>query len=218
MKKLIAILVTLIVLVGMVFADSQSLTVTTTISEQVPTFLMKGGSASGTYGVSAGADSNGNTQDYSYNKINLTGDITSTNLVGYFQVLQNTKANLSKVFNFTVYAGNLVRQGHLATEAEATANNQLTAGTSVVADSRSYTITTGVTVSAATKNNTTDALDNITIAPTANSTSAAFSVTYTGNVAGTELPLATFSVTWTKDAAAMDGVYMADVTLTVTPQ
>ena len=223
MKKLIAILVVMIVLIGAVFAaDSQSLTVTANIAVETPAFVLKGGASDGTYDKTAAVDSAPAAQEYSYEQIALNGSIIANNLTAYFQVLQSSKANLSKTFNFSVTASKLVRRGHLASSAEVTAAlaadpNSTLAVNDLVSDGRSYTINKSVTISTAAK---VSASENtyLAITPNTSSTAAEFSATYSGYVnatAASMLPLATFSVTWEKDEAAMDGFYCADVTLTV---
>ena len=157
-------------------------------------------------------------------KIGLIGNAIEDELVAYFQVLQSSKANINKTFNFTVSATKLVRRGHLATAADVAANaannTNYVENTSVVPDGRTYTIDKTVTISAATATAASATANTYLALDDTNSSNGSFSAIYTGYVNPPQagLELATFTVTWTHDAEAIDGFYMADVTLTVTPE
>ena len=227
MKKLIAILAIMIVLVGAVFATdpvdttpdgaTQRVTIKSTVGRKDPTFLLKGLKDAGTFtntGAQDAADvvdaTTGNASAAgSYDGTLLTSakDISQDDVVASFGVFQTADAKNKFAYSFTISATHLIQVTDANGDAPTTPYDAATPEFSNLGNTAWYaSSTTGI--SAGTSS--VDAASGITA-----------SVTFDGLAtisADTTNPKLTFTVTWPKNRMAVAGDYEADVTMVLTVQ
>ena len=202
MKKLIAILAVMIVLVGAVFAASgDKLSLKSIVGEVLPVYEIHSQNASGTVGTQNGAEV-------------ATGmDLSTQNISWTFVIIQKGEVDGQQnavTFAKTKQTATLtITLGHFVGDEEHQQAN----------DSPKFTAFT-----AATPNQTNDALDadkkTVITVPTGdalNASSANVTAAYKG-VNWADQEIATFTALWTKDDTLKMDTYHADVTLTYTPE
>ena len=223
MKKLIAILTVMIVLVGSVFAVNQegsaAINITATIDQELPTFQLNIKSdetaTEGKPAVSVGDDA-ATTAFTSASVNSLKG---GTDVEVHFEITQTHDARLGEnsakhIYHFSVAATNLVLQNAQGTGDAATQNDntrfEVVDGTPDINSlSTNATTASDITVRKDTQHGET----TITTA-----TVEAGTVTYKGGLVPTSTVLGNFIVGWHGNAGAAPGTYKATVTLTVTSE
>lgn len=205
MKKLIAILVVMIVMVGAAFADTAPavnttethvITVNTSVDLIVPVFNFKTAAAQTNTSTKFNESSTNpdfKTEDTTVLRGANDQDISQVDISQEFEIRSMTQANYTRAFDFTV-------------EATAFTAKDPTDSTQVI-----YTTTTTPTYVYA-KNTADLSADHIAVSDSTSKITATFS----GRQFSTNVLLGKVTVTWPQDVNAKPGDYKADVTLTVT--
>ena len=229
MKKLITILAIMIVLVGAVFAEDvntvntgkQRITLETDVKESVPQFIFQGSLTSYTASL---VDANSvTTAENSFDGKLLTSDALKTtasiaddNILVYFIITQNaakfadgttpdpTYARTQKTITFTYAIGDLIQQAPANAPQGWSAKHvegHLVANSAVAATAGSYTV--GGVSHANLITNT--------------ASGQTFTAAYNGRVENNQ-EIGRFQAQWDQDPTVPNGVYKADITLTIAVQ
>lgn len=211
MKKAITILAILAIVVGAVFAETHSLTVSTTVAEVVPCFQLRYG-ADGVH-TNATADTNSiNAKTYAnvwtangqygdlsaQGAIDLNQDIAVDDVTAdFYAVLAIGGKQTNKTYSLSFSAGSFDTKHNTILEATACSQSSLN---NIVLN----THPTVVTSNATTGNDLEDgATQDCTI-------------TMVGAAAEEKIDLVKFSALWPRKPNADAGTYTANVTLTIT--
>lgn len=206
MKKLIAILAVMFVIVGAVFAEQNAATstgnaevkVVTTVSIVEPTFKLTTASASTNLGNTRAV---GEIDVHTIDVNTLIGQGTTS---VDFSVVQIADCKSYKTYTFSATAEELVMTKEYDKDGELVAYT----GTATTTNHRAFALA-HATVSFEDGDNDAKALK------TNASTAAEYQIKYTGDKVAANTKIAGFTVTWTNDAEAVPGQYEAYITLTV---
>ena len=222
MKKLIAILAVMIVIAGAVFAteatvneETQKITLSTTVKESLPQFLMVGTlnsnyTAGRVNGIVAADNFTGTA--LTSEALNSTASIADEDINAYFTIYQNTSklkadgttmtyARTQMAIDFTFAFGPLTQQDVPQGKTAKTVAGEL------------------VTASAATAGTFTvggNDYDN-QISVTYTAASKKFTAVYDGRV-DNDQEIGTFQIKWAKDPTVPNGTYKADITVNIDVQ
>ena len=218
MKKLIAILVIAIVMIGVVFADDTAgLTVSVVVPEYVPTFKLGTSDTTNVNTQFYDAVVTESSVSYTSGSLNDTAAATladaNNDLVVTFGIFQVKPANSTYIktenkYSFTATATNLI----LNFEDENN-NNTLTRKTNPTSQERFEMSSVSLIKGVSTKPGT----DYATV--TDGASGVDFSIKYLGvsyTPASNDVEIGSFTVTWGKNGTALPGTYSADITLTMT--
>lgn len=202
MKKLIAILAVMIVLVGAVFAaDGDKLTLKSTVGVVDPVFEIRSTSAAGTLGTQAGAE------------VATSKDLSVENIEWTFYIMQfgeKDSKNATVTFAKAKKTASLtITLGHFTGKNEG----------QIAVDSPKFTAFTAATPIEANAGYAAAKQTAITVpsGEALNASTATVSAVYKG-VNWADQEIAHFTALWTKDDTLEMDDYYADVTLTYTVQ
>lgn len=216
MKKLIAILVVMIVLAGVVFADgngtvnagTQRITLKSDVEERLPNFLLQG---SMTDYETALVNANEGAA-FAGTELDSEKSIADENIVAYFVIIQNASKKFSdgsasdyartqKTITFTFAIGNLTQQG---VQTPKVINGALVAQSAVAAAAGTYEV----------ENDANSPYTNLITNSVEGQT---FTARYNGRVQNGQ-EIGRFAAQWNKDITAPNGTYKADITVLIAVQ
>lgn len=210
MKKLIAILAVMFVIVGAIFAEQNAATstgnaevkVVTTVSIVEPTFKLT--TASATTNLGNTTNKGQAAGEIGVHTIDVNTLIGQGTTAVEFAVIQIADCKSYKTYTFSATAEELV----MTKEYDKDGNLVAYAGEATTANHRAFAVD-ATTAAFVDGDNAAKALK------TNASTAAAYQIKYTGDKVAANTKIAGFTVTWTNDADAVPGQYEAYITLTV---
>ena len=220
MKKLIAILVIAIVLVGAVFAETHTLTVRTTVNGIIPAFQLRYGT--GDVYTNKTADDNTTSVIDAATQFSATGTFGEVNDYddGYIQEAEDISlTDVTADFYAVLAIGGKQENVSYKLTFEAGAFNTKVNG---VQDSTTETACTSSTIAVAENYNATTHGAIVTLAQAASAitnnpaNSKAWVITMKGAPATSKIDLVKFTPTWGRNPNVDIGNYTANVTLTIT--